>query len=89
MHNMTSLLIQYDRVWYIHAYTTEYFKLIPKAVFSCNDSQRKKKEEAAYIFFMDFIEECEGTTLCDHVYMLHFDLFDSLWFWRFDLAVKL
>ena len=37
----------------------EYFKKFD-CVFSTDNAQRKAKEEASYIFFMDFLEECEG-----------------------------
>ena len=36
-----------------------YFEALFDARFS-DDPQRKVKEEAAYVYFMDFIEECEG-----------------------------
>ncbi|XP_064389314.1 uncharacterized protein LOC135337323 isoform X2 [Halichondria panicea] len=39
----------------------DFFKKFP-CVFSLTDSNRKAKEEAAYIFFMDFLEECEDGT---------------------------
>lgn len=42
-----------------HIYA-EYFKSIFDVNFSKDDPPRRKKEEAAYIYFMDFIEECEG-----------------------------
>ena len=29
-------------------------------VFSSDNPVRKAKEQATYIFFMDFIDECEG-----------------------------
>ena len=40
----------------------EYFKTILKAKFSTDNVPRKTKEEASYIYFMDFLEECEGTS---------------------------
>ncbi len=40
-------------------FCVEFFKKFP-CIFSTNDSRRKTKEEASYIFFMDFLEECEG-----------------------------
>lgn len=52
-------LMMYALVCTLHN-TVAYFKSILEAVFSQNDPQRKRKEEAAYIYFMDFIEECEG-----------------------------
>ena len=38
----------------------EYFKSLLNAVFSSSNPQRKAKEEQTFIYFMDFIEECEG-----------------------------
>ena len=38
-------------------FLTEFFKNTFKCVFSTNNPQRKAKEEATYIFFMDFLEE--------------------------------
>ena len=38
--------------------------MVLKAVFSVNNAERKAKEEAAVINFMDFLEECEGKFGC-------------------------
>lgn len=44
---------------YIAFHYLEYFKNLFKVEFSI-DPCTKEKEEAAYIFFMDFLQECEG-----------------------------
>ena len=39
----------------------KYFQSLFDSIFSDNP-QIKVKKEAAYVYFMDFIEECEGMT---------------------------
>ena len=43
--------------------STEYFKDLLNPVYSTNNPARREREEAAFIFFMDFLEECEGSTI--------------------------
>lgn len=40
---------------------TEYFIAMLKAGFSNSGTQEREKEEACFIHFVDFLDECEGT----------------------------
>ena len=44
-------------------FNAAYFHSLFDAKFSTNDPERKAKEEAAFVHFMDFLEECEGKIL--------------------------
>ena len=41
-------------------WNAEYFKSLLSVSFCENAPPRRAKEEATYIFFLDFIDECEG-----------------------------
>ena len=49
------------------SYFTDYFQSLFETRFSDNP-QTKVKEKAAYVYFMDFIEECEGMTLYSFIH---------------------
>ena len=38
----------------------DYFHSLFDARFSTNNPEKKAKEEVAFVYFMDFVEECEG-----------------------------
>ena len=46
---------------------TDYFQSLFETRFSDNP-QTKVKEEAAYVYFMDFIKECESMTLSSFIH---------------------
>lgn len=47
--------------WYAYCYHfTAFLKSLLDASFSTNNPVKRTQEEAAYIYFCDFIEECEG-----------------------------
>ena len=73
---------------YNNYFNTAYFHSLFDAKFSTkfNDPERKAKEEAAFVHFMDFLEECEGkiylTTVayniastCAHICMVIMGIF--------------
>jgi len=41
-------------------FLSDYFRTLFNVVFSSEPITRKEKEHAAYINFMDYIEDCEG-----------------------------
>ena len=41
----------------------EFFKDLLNPLYSTNNPVRREKEEAAFIYFLDFLEECEGRVL--------------------------
>ena len=43
-----------------HIIFTQYFRSLFEVSFS-SEVDKSRKEEAAFIYFLDFIEECEGT----------------------------
>ena len=61
----------------------EYFKSLLNAVFSSSNPQRKAKEEQTFIYFMDFIEECEGmyvTLISMYVVQYYFLFWKPRWY---------
>ena len=44
-------------------FSTEYFKDLLNYAYSSNNPARREREEAGFMFFMDFCEECEGNTI--------------------------
>ena len=47
----------------VYIFNAAYFHSLFDAKFSTNDTERKVKEEAAFVHFMDFLEEYEGKLL--------------------------
>lgn len=52
------LLVDYGVV--LHVIILEYFKTLLKPSFSEVGTRMRTMEEASYIHFLDFLEECEG-----------------------------
>ena len=63
LFSVGGLIIILNFVQLSKSHFTDYFQSLFETRFSDNP-QVKVKEEAAYVYFMDFIEECEGMTWC-------------------------
>lgn len=63
-----------DSLWLLHSYLIDYFRSIFEVIFSDIDRQRRDKEEATYIHFMDFVDDCQGM-LWDNFLATSFSLY--------------
>ncbi len=50
-------------------FSADQFKTMFNVLFSEEDEVRKERERATYVFFMDFLEECEGVLLLCACYL--------------------
>ena len=63
MHNNIIIVETFGRRYFSNlliVFNADYFCSLFDAKFSTNEPERKVREEAAFVNFMDFLEECEG-----------------------------